>query len=167
VASTVYEEVFGCGFALVGQNLIMQIKDSGRDNVSNTTRSPPCPPAIRICRRSGGSCKPEWRWQKAICTVRARRFKTPSRLLIDLKFCSQPGKPLRLHRRYASTQKKSKPPKRIATAEFCIPKIADSFEPNEPLRATFLAATPVRRILCERVVNKAKRQHGSRRVAAP
>jgi hypothetical protein len=112
----VYEEVFGCGFALVGQNLIMQIKDSGRDNVSNTTRSPPCPPAIRICRRSGGSCKPEWRWQKAICTVRARRFKTPSRLLIDLKFCSQPGKPLRLHRRYASTQKKSKPPKRIATA---------------------------------------------------
>jgi hypothetical protein len=38
---------------------------------------------------------------------------------------------------------------------------------NEPRRATFLAATPVRRILCERVVNKAKRQHGSRRVAAP
>jgi hypothetical protein len=52
-------------------------------------------------------------------------------------------------------------------AEFCILKIADSFEPNEPLRATFLPATPVRRILCERVVNQAKRQHGSRRVAAP
>lgn len=52
-------------------------------------------------------------------------------------------------------------------AESCILKIADSFEPNEPLRATFLAATFVRKILCERAVNKAKRQHGSRRVATP
>jgi DNA-binding winged helix-turn-helix (wHTH) protein/tetratricopeptide (TPR) repeat protein len=52
-------------------------------------------------------------------------------------------------------------------AESCILKIADSFEPNEPLRATFLAATPVRSILGEKVVNKAKRQHGLRRVAAP
>jgi hypothetical protein len=49
-------------------------------------------------------------------------------------------------------------------AESCILKIADSFEPNEPLRATFLAATPVRRILCERVVYKAKRRGGSRRL---
>jgi DNA-binding winged helix-turn-helix (wHTH) protein/tetratricopeptide (TPR) repeat protein len=52
-------------------------------------------------------------------------------------------------------------------AESCILKIADSFEPNEPLRATFLAVTPVRRILGEKVVNKAKRQHGLGRVAAP
>jgi hypothetical protein len=49
-------------------------------------------------------------------------------------------------------------------AESCILKIADSFEPNEPLRATFLAATPVRRILCERAVYKAKRRGGSRRL---
>jgi len=52
-------------------------------------------------------------------------------------------------------------------AEICILKIADSFGPDEPLRATFLAATPIRRILCEKVVNKAKRQQGLRRVAAP
>lgn len=52
-------------------------------------------------------------------------------------------------------------------AEICILKIANSFGPDEPLRATFLAATPVRRILCEKVVNKAKRQQGLRRVAAP
>jgi DNA-binding winged helix-turn-helix (wHTH) protein/tetratricopeptide (TPR) repeat protein len=39
-------------------------------------------------------------------------------------------------------------------AEFCIIKIADSFTPEEPLRATFLAANPVRRILGERVENK-------------
>ena len=52
-------------------------------------------------------------------------------------------------------------------AESCILQIADSFEPDEPLRATFLAATPVRQILSERVVNKAKRQHGLRRFAAP
>jgi len=32
-------------------------------------------------------------------------------------------------------------------AEACILKIANSFEPEEPLRATFLAAAPVRRIL--------------------
>ena len=52
-------------------------------------------------------------------------------------------------------------------AESCILQIANSFEPNELLRATFLAATPVRRILGEKVVNRAKRQHGLRRVAAP
>ena len=44
-------------------------------------------------------------------------------------------------------------------AESCILQIADSFEPNEPLRATFLNADPVRRILCEKVVHKATRQH--------
>jgi tetratricopeptide (TPR) repeat protein len=52
-------------------------------------------------------------------------------------------------------------------AETCILKIANSFLSDEPLRATFLAASPVRRILCEKVVNKAKRQQGLRRVAAP
>jgi DNA-binding winged helix-turn-helix (wHTH) protein len=36
-------------------------------------------------------------------------------------------------------------------AETCILKIADSFAPDEPLRATFLAAAPVRGILRERV----------------
>jgi len=35
-------------------------------------------------------------------------------------------------------------------AEACILKIANSFAPEEPLRATFLAAAPVRRILDER-----------------
>jgi tetratricopeptide (TPR) repeat protein len=44
-------------------------------------------------------------------------------------------------------------------AESCILQIADSFEPNEPLRATFLNADPVRRILCEKVVHEATRQH--------
>jgi DNA-binding winged helix-turn-helix (wHTH) protein/tetratricopeptide (TPR) repeat protein len=52
-------------------------------------------------------------------------------------------------------------------AETCILKIANSFEADEPLRATFLAAAPFRRILREEVANKAKRQHGLRRVAAP
>jgi DNA-binding winged helix-turn-helix (wHTH) protein/tetratricopeptide (TPR) repeat protein len=48
-------------------------------------------------------------------------------------------------------------------AEACILKIADSFAPDEPLRATFLAAAPVRRILHERVVNKATRQQRLRK----
>jgi tetratricopeptide (TPR) repeat protein len=54
-------------------------------------------------------------------------------------------------------------------AETCILKIANSFAPDEPLRATFLAATPVRRILGEKVVNKSARKHGLGlgRVAAP
>lgn len=52
-------------------------------------------------------------------------------------------------------------------AETCILKIANSFAPDEPLRATFLAAAPVRRILGEIVVNKAARQHKLRRAAAP
>jgi len=43
-------------------------------------------------------------------------------------------------------------------AETCILKIANSFAPDEPLRATFLAAAPVRRILCETPVNKPTRQ---------
>ncbi len=51
--------------------------------------------------------------------------------------------------------------------EACILKIADSFAPDEPLRATFLGAAPVRRILRERVVHKATRQHGSRHGATP
>jgi tetratricopeptide (TPR) repeat protein len=42
-------------------------------------------------------------------------------------------------------------------AETCILKIANSFEPDEPLRATFLAAAPVRRILRETPVNKPTR----------
>ena len=44
-------------------------------------------------------------------------------------------------------------------AEACILKIADSFAPDEPLRTTFLAAAPVRRVLGKRVVNKATRLH--------
>jgi len=44
-------------------------------------------------------------------------------------------------------------------AEACILKIANSFDPDEPLRTTFLAAAPVRRILRESVVKKATRQH--------
>jgi tetratricopeptide (TPR) repeat protein len=36
-------------------------------------------------------------------------------------------------------------------AESCLLQIANSFEPDEPLRATFLTAGPVRRILYEKV----------------
>jgi DNA-binding winged helix-turn-helix (wHTH) protein len=42
-------------------------------------------------------------------------------------------------------------------AEACILKIANSFAPEEPLRATFLAAMPVRRILEERVPGRVAR----------
>jgi hypothetical protein len=49
----------------------------------------------------------------------------------------------------------------------CILKIANSFAADEPLRASFLAAAPIRRILREEVLNKAKRRHGLERVAAP
>jgi len=52
-------------------------------------------------------------------------------------------------------------------AETCILKIANSFASDEPLRATFLAAAPVRRILREIVVNKPARPHKLRRGAAP
>ena len=52
-------------------------------------------------------------------------------------------------------------------AEVCVLKIANSFAPDEPLRATFLAAAPVRRILREKAVNKATRQHRLRRSATP
>jgi hypothetical protein len=52
-------------------------------------------------------------------------------------------------------------------AETCIFTIANSFAPDEPLRATFLAAPPVRRVLCEKNVNKSTRQHGLKRAAAP
>jgi len=48
-------------------------------------------------------------------------------------------------------------------AETCIRKIANSFAPDEPLRATFLAAAPVRRILRERVVKNATGQNKLRR----
>jgi DNA-binding winged helix-turn-helix (wHTH) protein/tetratricopeptide (TPR) repeat protein len=51
-------------------------------------------------------------------------------------------------------------------AETCILKIADSFAPDEPLRTTFLASAPVRRILCPNVVNKPKRQPALRHSAA-
>jgi len=47
-------------------------------------------------------------------------------------------------------------------AESCILQIADSFQPDEPLRAAFLAADPVRRILLGNAVSKAARQHGLR-----
>jgi hypothetical protein len=42
-------------------------------------------------------------------------------------------------------------------AEMCILKIANSFAPDEPLRATFLAAAPVRRILGHGAAKKATR----------
>jgi AAA ATPase domain len=51
-------------------------------------------------------------------------------------------------------------------AASCILKIADSFEPEEPLRATFLAAAPIRRILGEKAGVKAPRQEKLRRSAA-
>jgi hypothetical protein len=50
-------------------------------------------------------------------------------------------------------------------AEACILTIADSFAPDEPLRASFLAATPVRRILRGREASKSERRHESRRGA--
>ena len=50
-------------------------------------------------------------------------------------------------------------------AETCILKIANSFEPDEPLRATFFAAAPVSRIMLDRCVDKATRQHKLRRGA--
>ena len=43
-------------------------------------------------------------------------------------------------------------------AESCILKIANSFAPDEPLRATFLAAAPVRRVLDGKNGGKAARQ---------
>jgi DNA-binding winged helix-turn-helix (wHTH) protein/tetratricopeptide (TPR) repeat protein len=49
--------------------------------------------------------------------------------------------------------------------EACVFKIADSFAPDEPLRATFLAAAPVLRILGERVQNKRARGQGSSSIA--
>jgi len=52
-------------------------------------------------------------------------------------------------------------------AETCILKIANSFAADEPLRTTFLTAAPVRRVLREKIVNKATRQDGLGRGAAP
>jgi len=51
-------------------------------------------------------------------------------------------------------------------AEACILKIANSFAPEEPLRATFLAAAPVRRILGERVPAQVPLQQKLRHHAA-
>jgi DNA-binding winged helix-turn-helix (wHTH) protein/tetratricopeptide (TPR) repeat protein len=51
-------------------------------------------------------------------------------------------------------------------AENCILKIANSFAPEDPLRANFLAAVPVRQILSENSVAKSARQRESRRGAA-
>ena len=48
-------------------------------------------------------------------------------------------------------------------AKACILTIANSFDPDEPLRASFLAAAPVRRILDEKVVTTAARPQESRR----
>jgi DNA-binding winged helix-turn-helix (wHTH) protein/tetratricopeptide (TPR) repeat protein len=42
-------------------------------------------------------------------------------------------------------------------AESCLLQIANSFEPDEPLRATFLTAGPVRRILYEKVATETMR----------
>jgi hypothetical protein len=52
-------------------------------------------------------------------------------------------------------------------AESCILQIVDSFEPDEPLRTTFLTADPVRRILHGKVATKATLQHGLRHGAVP
>jgi DNA-binding winged helix-turn-helix (wHTH) protein len=51
-------------------------------------------------------------------------------------------------------------------AEAHILALANSFAPDEPLRQSFLDATPVRRILRERVVKKTTRQNKLRRGAA-
>ncbi len=51
-------------------------------------------------------------------------------------------------------------------AEACILKIANSFPPEEPLRATFLAAAPIRRILGENVPANVSRQPKLRHGAA-
>jgi predicted ATPase len=51
-------------------------------------------------------------------------------------------------------------------AEVCILKIANSFASDEPLRETFLASAPVRRILGEKIALKAPRQHRLRHRAA-
>jgi tetratricopeptide (TPR) repeat protein len=51
-------------------------------------------------------------------------------------------------------------------SESCIRKIADSFAPEEPLRATFLAADPVRKILLEKETAKTTRRHKPRTGAA-
>jgi hypothetical protein len=50
-------------------------------------------------------------------------------------------------------------------AETCIFKIADSFPPEEPLRAIFLAAAPVRPLLSQRIINKGARNRESSRSA--
>jgi DNA-binding winged helix-turn-helix (wHTH) protein/tetratricopeptide (TPR) repeat protein len=52
-------------------------------------------------------------------------------------------------------------------AQASILKIANSFAPDEPLRATFLAAAPIRRILREKVTSKPTRQPKLRHSAAP
>jgi tetratricopeptide (TPR) repeat protein len=52
-------------------------------------------------------------------------------------------------------------------AENCVLKIANSFAPEEPLRATFLAAAPIRRILGEKNGGKASRQPKVKQGAAP
>jgi hypothetical protein len=51
-------------------------------------------------------------------------------------------------------------------AENCVLKIANSFAPEDPLCANFLAAVPVRQILSENSVAKSARQRESRRGAA-
>jgi len=51
-------------------------------------------------------------------------------------------------------------------AEACILKIANSFAPDEPLRATFLAAAPIRRILGAGVENQVLPQRAARRSVA-
>jgi len=60
---------------------------------------------------------------------------------------------------FQRTKERKKAETHRECAETCIIKIADSFASDEPLRATFLAAAPVRRILLEGVVNKETRQH--------
>jgi hypothetical protein len=51
-------------------------------------------------------------------------------------------------------------------ATSCILQIANTFAPDEPLRATFLAAAPIRRILGEKNGSKATRQPKLKRGAA-
>jgi tetratricopeptide (TPR) repeat protein len=52
-------------------------------------------------------------------------------------------------------------------AASCLLKIADSFSPDEPLRATFLAAAPVRRVLHDHApINSALKAQGSHRISA-
>jgi len=59
-------------------------------------------------------------------------------------------------RLYIHAKEQQKAEAQRERAESCILKIANSFAPDEPLRASFLAAGPVRRVLRDKVLDNAK-----------